>query len=92
MTQHHTRPRERNAWHRRTFEETLVRYDGAALRFGSGPLIGRCSALVAWRFLNEVGLFADHEIPALFAACVEGEARDLDPGGVRALASLLLEN
>lgn len=82
----------RPAFTRRTFDEALVGYDGAALRFGSGAMIGRCSLDVAWRFLNEVSLYANHELPALLAACVEGERRDMTPGQIRALAALFLED
>lgn len=62
------------------------------LRLEGGRLVGRCSVSAGFLFLGEVELYDVIELPALYAAAVLADERDGQPGTVRALAVMLLDN
>lgn len=65
--------------------EVTYRVEGQRLEFVDGPLIGRCDASTAIRFLSECCLWDAEDAYALYAACLDGG----DPGEIRRRASLL---
>ena len=62
------------------------------LRLEGGKMVGRCSVSAGFLFLHEVCLWSTEELPALYAAAVLADERDGNPGTVRALAAMLLDN